>query len=73
VPQDLLGLPACTVRAGFDELGIPIGVQFTARRGNDRAALAAANALFAATASVQEHWPVDRGGAARSDAVERLA
>ncbi len=29
VPQDLLGVPACAVRAGFDELGIPIGVQFT--------------------------------------------
>jgi Asp-tRNA(Asn)/Glu-tRNA(Gln) amidotransferase A subunit family amidase len=57
VPQDLFGLPTCTVRAGFDELGIPIGIQFTARRGNDRAALAAAGALFAATPSVQDRWP----------------
>ena len=29
-PQDLVGLPACAVRAGFDALGIPVGVQFTA-------------------------------------------
>ena len=29
-PQDLVGLPACAVRAGFDALGLPVGVQFTA-------------------------------------------
>ena len=29
-PQDLVGLPACAVRAGFDALGIPVGLQFTA-------------------------------------------
>ena len=29
-PQDLAGLPACAVRAGFDALGIPVGLQFTA-------------------------------------------
>src|SRR5262249_42318389 len=68
VPQDLLGLPTCTVRAGFDELGIPIGIQSTARRGNDSAALAAAHALFAATPSVQQHWPGDQTSARRSDA-----
>ena len=39
-PQDLTGLPACAVRAGFDELGIPVGVQFTggAVAGGPRAA-----------------------------------
>ena len=39
-PQDLVGLPACAVRAGFDALGIPVGVQFTARAmaGGTRAA-----------------------------------
>lgn len=71
VPQDLLGLPACTVRAGFDELGLPIGVQFTARQGNDRAALAAANALFAATPSLQERWPGDQGNIGAADGAER--
>jgi aspartyl-tRNA(Asn)/glutamyl-tRNA(Gln) amidotransferase subunit A len=71
VPQDLLGLPACTVRAGFDELGIPIGVQFTARRGNDRAALTAAAALFAATPSLQERWPGDRGNIGAADGAGR--
>ena len=39
-PQDLAGLPACAVRAGFDALGIPVGVQFTggAVAGGPRAA-----------------------------------
>jgi aspartyl-tRNA(Asn)/glutamyl-tRNA(Gln) amidotransferase subunit A len=57
VPQDLLGLPACTVRAGFDELGIPIGVQFTGPRWGDVATLAAAHAFAAATPELQRRWP----------------
>jgi aspartyl-tRNA(Asn)/glutamyl-tRNA(Gln) amidotransferase subunit A len=58
VLQDLLGLPACTVRAGFDELGIPIGVQFTGRRWGDREVLAAARALHAATPAIQDRRPL---------------
>lgn len=57
VPQDLLGLPACTVRAGFDDLGIPIGVQFTGRPWRDLEVLAAAQALYDATPAIQERWP----------------
>jgi aspartyl-tRNA(Asn)/glutamyl-tRNA(Gln) amidotransferase subunit A len=57
VPQDLLGLPACTVRAGFDDLGIPIGVQFTGRPRADRDVLAAAEAFFEATPEIQGRWP----------------
>jgi len=59
VPQDLVGLPACAVRAGFDDLGIPVGVQLTSAPWRDRLALAAADALFAATPGVQEVWPAD--------------
>jgi aspartyl-tRNA(Asn)/glutamyl-tRNA(Gln) amidotransferase subunit A len=57
VPQNLLGLPACAVRAGFDELGIPIGVQFTGRPWGDLEVLAAADAFHAATPELQDRWP----------------
>jgi aspartyl-tRNA(Asn)/glutamyl-tRNA(Gln) amidotransferase subunit A len=57
VPQDLLGLPACAVRAGFDELGIPVGVQFSGRRWGDLHVLAAARAFADATPEVQGRWP----------------
>jgi aspartyl-tRNA(Asn)/glutamyl-tRNA(Gln) amidotransferase subunit A len=63
VLQDLLGLPACCVRAGFDDLGIPIGVQLTGAPRADRRVLAAAQALYAATPEVQGRWP-DSGRAA---------
>jgi aspartyl-tRNA(Asn)/glutamyl-tRNA(Gln) amidotransferase subunit A len=43
VPQDLTGLPACTVRAGFDALGIPVGIQLT-RPAVERSAGAAGGA-----------------------------
>jgi Asp-tRNA(Asn)/Glu-tRNA(Gln) amidotransferase A subunit family amidase len=57
VLQDLLGLPACTVRAGFDELGIPVGVQFTAPPWGDARTLGAAQALFDATPELQARRP----------------
>ena len=57
VPGDLLGLPACAVRAGFDELGIPVGVQFSARRWGDDDVLAAAGAFVDATPDLQQRWP----------------
>ena len=57
VPHDLLGLPTCAVRAGFDELGIPVGVQFSARLWGDDDALAAARAFADATPDLQGRWP----------------
>ena len=57
VPQDLLGLPACAVRAGFDELGIPVGVQFSGRRWGELHVLAAARAFADATPELQGRWP----------------
>jgi aspartyl-tRNA(Asn)/glutamyl-tRNA(Gln) amidotransferase subunit A len=54
--QNLLGLPACCVRAGFDDLGIPIGVQLTGPPRADRSVLAAARALHAANPEMQDRW-----------------
>jgi len=62
VPQDLTGLPTCTFRAGFDELGIPIGVQLTGPPWSERRILAAVQALFDETAEVQSRWPCLRAG-----------
>jgi aspartyl-tRNA(Asn)/glutamyl-tRNA(Gln) amidotransferase subunit A len=57
VPQDLAGLPACAVRAGFDRLGIPVGVQFSGAEWRDATVLRAAQALWSATPAVQDRWP----------------
>jgi aspartyl-tRNA(Asn)/glutamyl-tRNA(Gln) amidotransferase subunit A len=57
VPQDLTGLPACAVRAGFDELGIPVGIQFTGRPWHEGRVLRAASAFYDATADLQGGWP----------------
>jgi aspartyl-tRNA(Asn)/glutamyl-tRNA(Gln) amidotransferase subunit A len=56
-PQDLVGLPACTVRAGFDSLGVPTAIQLTGPAFSEQRVLAAAQALFEATAEVQNRWP----------------
>ncbi len=50
VPQDLTGLPACTVRAGFDALGVPTAVQLTGPPWSEWRILPAAHALYEATA-----------------------
>jgi len=57
VPQDLTGLPACTVRAGFDELGVPTAVQLTGAPWSEWRVLAAAQVLYDATADVQARRP----------------
>ncbi|MEI7761429.1 MAG: amidase [Thermoleophilia bacterium] len=57
VPQDLAGLPSCTVRAGFDHLGVPIGVQFTGPPWADALVLGAAHAFWSATRPLQDRWP----------------
>jgi aspartyl-tRNA(Asn)/glutamyl-tRNA(Gln) amidotransferase subunit A len=45
VPQNLAGVPTVTVRAGTDETGLPCGVQLTAARGQELAALRLAEIL----------------------------
>ena len=57
VPQDLTGLPACTVRAGFDELGVPTAVQLTGPPWSEWRVLSAAQTLYEATADVQARRP----------------
>jgi aspartyl-tRNA(Asn)/glutamyl-tRNA(Gln) amidotransferase subunit A len=59
VPQDLAGLPACAIRAGFDGLGIPVGVQLTGPPWSERRVVAAAQSLYDATAEVQAGRPAD--------------
>ena len=56
-PQDLVGLPACSVRGGFDSLGIPVGVQFTAPPWREDRVLRAAQGLFDVTPDVQSQRP----------------
>jgi aspartyl-tRNA(Asn)/glutamyl-tRNA(Gln) amidotransferase subunit A len=57
VPFNLLGVPACVVRGGFDADGLPIGIQIVGRRGADAVVLGISQALFEATGDVQERWP----------------
>lgn len=57
VPQDLTGLPACTVRAGFDALGIPVGIQLTGPPWSEARVLRAAQAMFEATPELQARRP----------------
>ena len=56
-PQDLVGLPACAVRAGFDEHEIPVGVQFTGPPWSEALVLRAAQGLFEATDEIQARRP----------------
>jgi len=56
-PQDLVGLPACVVRAGFDPEGLPVGVQITGAFGQDALVLAAARAFYDATSELQAARP----------------
>lgn len=47
VPQNMTGLPAGIVRAGFDPDGLPVGVQLTASRSREDAVVVIAAALQA--------------------------
>jgi aspartyl-tRNA(Asn)/glutamyl-tRNA(Gln) amidotransferase subunit A len=60
-PQNLAGLPAVALRAGFDDEGLPVGIQFTAAPWRDEDALGAARAFYEATAEVQGRWPALTG------------
>jgi aspartyl-tRNA(Asn)/glutamyl-tRNA(Gln) amidotransferase subunit A len=58
VPQDLVGLPACAVRAGFDEQGLPVGVQLTGPPWSEARVLRAAHAFHAATPALRARSPL---------------
>ena len=55
--QNLTGLPACAIRAGFDRLGLPFGVQLTGRFGEDLRLLRIAAALEGALSAHRRTWP----------------
>jgi aspartyl-tRNA(Asn)/glutamyl-tRNA(Gln) amidotransferase subunit A len=57
-PQDLVGLPACAVRAGFDAFGVPVGVQLTGPPWSEARVLRGAQALFEATQEIQTLRPL---------------
>lgn len=56
-PQNLAGLPACTLRGGLDPEGLPIGLQLTGPQGSDARTVATAESLFEATSDAQRRWP----------------
>lgn len=57
VPENLLGMPACAIRAGFDELGLPVGIQIVGPRDSDERVLRAAETISRATQPVQNVMP----------------
>ena len=59
--QNLTGLPACTVRAGFDNQGMPVGIQFTGRMGADQTVLSIAALFYQLTPDIQKIQPVLEG------------
>jgi aspartyl-tRNA(Asn)/glutamyl-tRNA(Gln) amidotransferase subunit A len=60
VPQDFAGLPACAVPVGFDDFGLPVGVQLTGPPWSEGRVLAAAEELFSATASARAGFASSR-------------
>jgi aspartyl-tRNA(Asn)/glutamyl-tRNA(Gln) amidotransferase subunit A len=56
-PQNLTGFPACSVRAGFDENGLPTAVQITGAPWSEAGVLRAARAICDATPDVQDRRP----------------
>jgi aspartyl-tRNA(Asn)/glutamyl-tRNA(Gln) amidotransferase subunit A len=60
VPQNLAGLPSAAVPVGFDEHGLPVGVQLTGPAWSEGRVLAAAEVLFSATASAREESVLSR-------------
>jgi aspartyl-tRNA(Asn)/glutamyl-tRNA(Gln) amidotransferase subunit A len=60
-PFNLTGQPAASVPCGFDESGLPIGLQIIGRWHDDATVLRAAAAFEAVSPWAQLHPPVDAG------------
>ncbi len=56
-PQSLAGLPSLALRAGFDDEGIPVGVQLRAPPGREDMLLDIGAHFQNVTAGVQGPWP----------------
>jgi aspartyl-tRNA(Asn)/glutamyl-tRNA(Gln) amidotransferase subunit A len=65
-PQSLAGLPALTVRAGFDADGLPVGIQLTAPAWQESRLLDVGARYQGLTSSIQDRWPT--GAPVRSSA-----
>lgn len=57
VQQNLTGIPACAVRAGFDAQHLPVAIQISGPVGADLFVLQAADAFFRLSGAVQRSWP----------------
>ncbi|MGX9350802.1 amidase family protein [Shimia sp. W99] len=57
VPVSLLGLPAISVPVGFNDQGLPMGVQLIGAKGSDTALLEVAQAYHEATFWPQKYPP----------------
>ena len=60
VPQDLLGLPACSVPVGFDADGLPVAVQVTGPFGREDLVIEGAKVVEQASRVVGVWPPVAR-------------
>jgi aspartyl-tRNA(Asn)/glutamyl-tRNA(Gln) amidotransferase subunit A len=56
-PQNLAGVPACAFRAGFDDRGLPVGVELTGPPWREGLVLRTADAFCRATEHIQSRWP----------------
>jgi aspartyl-tRNA(Asn)/glutamyl-tRNA(Gln) amidotransferase subunit A len=56
-PQNLLGLPAAALRAGFGDDGLPVGMQLTGPHGSEKRVLRTVAQLFEATGEIQARRP----------------
>jgi len=65
-PQNLTGLPACAVRAGFDARNMPVGIQFTGRAGAESLVLRVATAFWLSTPGIQARVPDPAASSART-------
>ncbi len=57
IHQNLTGFPAVTIRAGFDEEGVPVGVQLTAVPEKESLLLQLAGKLEGMLATDRRNWP----------------
>jgi aspartyl-tRNA(Asn)/glutamyl-tRNA(Gln) amidotransferase subunit A len=62
VLHNLAGLPSCSVPAGLDEAGVPVGIQVFGPQGEDRLVLAVADRLRTALRNRLPDWPTAVAG-----------